>query len=209
MEGTGVMLVGIGVAACAGSLRQRASRDSGPAAPEGTADGSFAAGLAVAIAAGVLSSMLNFCYAFGTDALDTARRLGVSSAWASNVIAAPATSGGFLANLLYCAYLLRRNATASHFWLTGTGRNWLFGILMGAFWFGGLSLYGIGVYRMGRFGTVAGWPLLMGTIIVSSNVAGVATGEWRGAGRRAGIYLSAGMMIILVALWILALAQQP
>lgn len=61
---------------------------------------------------------------------------------------------------------------------------------------------------MGDFGTVVGWPLLMGTIIVTSNVAGVLTDEWKGAGARVRGYLVSGMIVILVALWILSLAQK-
>jgi len=79
---------------------------------------------------------------------------------------------------------------------------------MGAFWFGGLAVYGLGIVRMGDFGTVVGWPLLMGTIIVTSNAAGIVTGEWTGAGTQTRVYLGVGMIIILLALWILALAQK-
>jgi hypothetical protein len=86
--------------------------------------------------------------------------------------------------------------------------NWLYGTLMGAFWFGGLAVYGLGVFRMGNFGTVVGWPLLMGTIIVTSNAAGIVTGEWTGAGIRIRTYLASGMIVILLALWILAFAQK-
>jgi len=79
---------------------------------------------------------------------------------------------------------------------------------MGAFWFGGQALYGLGVYRMGSFGTVIGWPLLMGTIILTSNLAGIVTGEWARSNSRARVYLGIGMIIILTALWILSRAQQ-
>ena len=94
--------------------------------------------------------------------------------------------------------------------MPGSGLNWFYnGSLMGAFWFGGLAVYGLGVYRMGDFGTVVGWPLLMGTIIVTSNVAWIVlTGEWKGAGARVRGYLVSGMIVILVALWILSLAQK-
>jgi hypothetical protein len=87
--------------------------------------------------------------------------------------------------------------------------NWVYGAAMGAFWFGGLAVYGLGIYRMGDFGTVVGWPLLMGTIIITSNAAGFLTGEWTRTGARVRAYLGAGMAIILLALWILALAQKP
>ena len=206
--GTAVMLVGIGVAAGAGALRDRVrkpeSRERGV-----TVKGSFLAGLVVAIAAGLLSSMLNFSYAFGAAALTQARHLGVSPVWMSNVVAAPATSGGFVANFLYCAYLLRKNSTLKNFSPAELRVNWLYGAAMGALWFGGLALYGLGIYRMGDFGAVVGWPLLMGAVIVTSNAAGFLTGEWAGTGARVRVYLGTGMAIILLALWILALAQRP
>jgi len=152
---------------------------------------------------------LNFSYAFGTEVLNHARHLGVSPLWIANVVAAPATSGGFVANFLYCAYLLRKNSTLQNYALPGVSVNWIYGAAMGALWFGGLAVYGLGIYRMGDFGTVVGWPLLMGAIILTSNAAGFLTGEWAGAGARVRAYLGTGMAIILLALWILALAQKP
>ncbi len=119
-------------------------------------------GLCVVTAAGLLSSALNFCYAFGAGALAQAREMGVSQLWISNVVAAPATSGGFVANCCYCTYLLRKNGSGFRFGLRQARWNWLHGTLMGAFWFGGLALYGVGVTRMGSFGTVVGWPLTDG-----------------------------------------------
>ena len=206
--GTAVMLVGIVVAARAGALRDRNKKSEG--SDRGVkVKGSFLAGLGVAIVAGLLSSMLNFSYAFGAGALAVARQLGVSPVWMSNVVAAPATSGGFIANGLYCLYLLRKNDTSKNFGIRGVRINWLYGAMMGAFWFGGLAVYGLGIYRMGEFGTVVGWPLLMGTIIITSNAAGLLTGEWAGTGARVRGYLGGGMAIILLALWILALAQKP
>lgn len=204
--GTVVMLIGIGVAARAGSLRDQAK--AGDRSEGVTVQGSFLAGLLVAISAGLLSSALNFCYAFGGELITTARSLGASPVWATNVVAAPATVGGFVMNFLYCAYLLRKNATAGRFRIRALSINWLHGTLMGAFWFGGLAVYGLGVSRMGAFGTVIGWPLLMGTIIITSNVAGFLTGEWKGAGGGIHAWLGAGMAIILSALWILSLAQR-
>ena len=204
--GSVVMLIGIALCARAGALRDALQRSA--ASGTGVAKASFLAGLAVCVGSGVLSSTLNFSYAFGTEAIIHAGKLGVSPAWASNVVAAPATSGGLVANLAYCLYMLRKNHSSSKFWLPGCGLNWLYGTLMGALWFGGLALYGLGISRMGSLGTVIGWSVLMGTIILASNTAGYLTKEWSGVGKRAGVLLGSGMLIVLAALWILALAQQ-
>jgi L-rhamnose-H+ transport protein len=176
-------------------------------AEERAGRGSFLAGLAVVTASGLLSSSLNFCYAFGGAAMDQARAHGSSPLWSSNVITALATTGGFFANLAYCVFLLRRNSTAGRFWSTALRKNWIYGAIMGAFWFGGQALYGLGVSRVGDFGTVLGWPLLMGMIIITSNLAGFLTGEWAGTGRTSRGYLALGMTLIICALGVLALGH--
>ena len=204
--GTLVMFAGIAVLAVAGLKRQR--NEDAQAGGALTAKGSFALGLVICIAAGVLSAMLNFCYAFGAEAIENARRLGASAVWASNVAAAPGTTGGFVANFIYCAHQMRKNHSLHRYWLPGTAGHWVLGTTMGAFWFGGLAIYGMGISRMGAFGAVAGWPLLMGTVIVSSNAAGFVTGEWTKAGGRAKAYLFAGSAVVLLALGILAMAQR-
>jgi L-rhamnose-H+ transport protein len=207
LAGTAVMLVGLVIAALAGSLRERSARKQGGPESKATAKSSFVAGLLVCIAAGILSSMLNFCFAFGAEAIENARRFGASAIWASNVAAAPGTTGGFLANAAYCGYMMRQNGSGRNFLLAGTAGHWLLGVAMGAFWYGGLAVYGIGINHMGNFGTVVGWPVLMGTIIVSSNVAGLVTGEWEQADHKARTYLFAGCIVILLALLVLAMAQ--
>jgi L-rhamnose-H+ transport protein len=206
LAGTAIMLAGIGLGARAGYLRER---ETAAAMLDAQSSGrsSFLAGLAVVTASGLLSSSLNFCYAFGGAAMDQARALGSSPLWSSNVITALATTGGFFANLAYCIFLLRRNKTAGRFWSISLRKNWIYGAVMGAFWFGGQALYGLGVSRVGDFGTVLGWPLLMGMIIITSNLAGFFTGEWAGTGRTSRSYLALGMTLIICALGVLALGH--
>jgi hypothetical protein len=48
----------------------------------------------------------------------------------------------------------------------------------------------------------------MGMIIITSNVAGVITGEWDGASAAGKRFLAAGMVVILLALGVLAVAQR-
>jgi L-rhamnose-H+ transport protein len=203
LVGTVIMLVGITVCARGGMLRD-AARNRGESAPHR----SFFAGFIVCCLSGLFSSALNFSYAFGGNAFDRAHALGASQLWSIGVVTALAVSGGFISNLAYCGYLLHKNGTLGRFAGDGAGTGWVCGALMGLFWFGGQSLYAIGITSMGQLGVVIGWPLLMGMIIVTSNAAGVMTGEWNGVSAVTKRFLAFGMLIILTALGVLAMAQR-
>jgi L-rhamnose-H+ transport protein len=202
LAGTAVMFTGIALVAAAGIAREK---ESAPGAP--ISRGSIRTGLIVCIASGLLSSMLNFSFAFGGQVMQAAARMGTSSLWISNVVIAPATTGGFLANLAYCVYHFRRQHSLPLFWKPRMAGHWVAGILMGAFWFGGLALYGVGQHGMGSHGAVLGWPIMMGALVIASNVAGVLTGEWNQTGRRTKGLLAGGCAVILAALAVLSGAQ--
>jgi L-rhamnose-H+ transport protein len=201
--GTLIMLAGIGISARAGMMRD-ALRNLG----EATKRKPFFPGFIICCLSGLFSSALNFSYAFGGEAADRARSLGASPLWSTGVVTALAVSGGFIANLVYCGYLLRKNGTLGKFTGNGAGTGWICGALMGLFWFGGQSLYAVGITWMGALGVVIGWPLLMGMIIVTSNAAGILTGEWNTVSTTTKRYLVLGMLIVLIALGVLAGAQR-
>ena len=201
--GTAIMLVGIAVCARAGVMRDSLRKRNDTSQRK-----SFFAGFIICCLSGLFSSALNFSYAFGGEATDRARSLGTSPLWSSGVVTAFAVSGGFVANLLYCGYLLKKNGTWRRFTRDGASTGWICGFLMGLFWFGGQSLYAVGITRMGTLGVVIGWPLLMGMIIVTSNAAGILTSEWKDVSSAAKRFLALGMLIVLAALCVLAVAQR-
>ncbi len=201
LASTVIMLAGVAIVSIAGSLRDRVLK---AAQIETHAERRFIAGLAVAIAAGVLSSLLSDGIAFTQPVVNIAMKDGASPVWASNIVLALLTTGGALANVVYCAYKLRRNRSGSLYFAKSTGNHWALGIVMGGFWYGGLMLYGLGEQRVG---TVTGWPLFIGAMILSSSAAGFLTGEWKGAGRRSKIYLCMGSLVIFAALIVTGIAQ--
>jgi L-rhamnose-H+ transport protein len=201
--GTTIMLAGIALCARAGMLRDTIRNHQ----LTSVSRGSFLTGLIVCCSSGILSSTLNFSYAFGGEAIRHALDLGTRPIWSAGVVTALAVTGGFLANLLYCGYLLLKNRSIRQFARSGACIGWVCGALMGVFWFGGQTLYGLGISRMGSLGVVVGWPLLMGMIIVTSNAAGVLTGEWSGVSTDSKRFLAAGIAVILAALGVLAAAQ--
>jgi len=198
---TVAMLAGVAIVSAAGSMRDR---DVAAVSSTAQTTRRFIAGLVVAIAAGVLSSLLSDAIAFTHAIVDATLRAGVNPVWASNIVLALLTTGGLLANVVYCAYELRRNKSGSLYFAKSSASHWVYGILMGAFWYGGLMLYGLGEQRVG---TVTGWPLFIGAMILSSSATGFLTGEWKGAGRRSKIYLCIGSLVIFTALLVSGIAQ--
>jgi L-rhamnose-H+ transport protein len=200
--GACAMAIGIALVSLAGSIRERAEVNK-----PGSGDGGerrFTAGLIIAIAAGILSSLLSIAIAFTSGMVETARHFGASAVWAANVVTAPTTTGGAIANVVYCAIMLGRSHSTSRFWQPAVTTHWLCGILMGASWYGGLAIYGLGEQKIG---SVNGWPLFIGAMILSSSVAGFLGGEWKSVGPRGKWILCGGSLLIFLSLIIVGMAH--
>jgi len=204
MLGLAAVITGVAFCSKAGALKEAASR-KGDAAPSG---GSFSRGLAICIASGITSPMMNFSFAFGTPISAEAVRLGASAANASFAIFAIAVSSGFLVNAGYCLYLLKRNGTWGKGRREDRPRNGLYAAAMGALWLLGFFFYGFGATWMGSYGSILGWPIFMTVMVLVANFWGIATGEWKSAGPRALRFLGVGIAIMIVALVIIAAGAQ-
>jgi L-rhamnose-H+ transport protein len=152
--------------------------------------------------------MLNFSFVFGSDLQQMTLRAGAKPAMASNLVWALALSSGFFANAGYCVYLLRKN----HTWGALTQKSipagyWLGAILMGSVWFFGIAAYGMGAADLGTLGAVVGWPVFMAMNIITANVWGAGTGEWRGASRVTYGYSWAGIAVLLAAIYVISRAS--
>lgn len=162
----------------------------------------------VAVVSGVLSSLLNIGFALGAPLSEKAKAVGCSALSASVVIWVPVLLGALVFNMGYPAYLITRTSSwTSLFCGDGTADYWYRSSLMGVLWFGAVLLYGGGASIIGRSGAVYGWALFTATTILTSNVWGVLTGEWKGAGGQPKIlmWLSASL---LVGAFVIIAAQQ-
>lgn len=196
-----IAVAGISVCSKAGAMRDREARTANPT----TSQGRFLTGLAISVLSGVLSPMLNFGFVFGEPLQTAARANGAHSSLASNAIWAPALLAGFLVNAGYAIYLLNRNRTWALFMARPAGAaRWVGSAVMGLFWFGGISVYGMGAASMGRMGAVAGWPVFMSTVIVTANILGFLSGEWRHASSAARTLEWVGIGLLLGAILVIS-----
>ena len=198
IAGTVIMLLGLVFLALAGRAREHDLGEAG-----GPSSG-FTIGLVICILSGIFSSMMNFSFVFGDELRLRALHSGATEAMAANPIWALTVSGGFVANFLYCVYLLNKNRTWSVFRKGNSSACWLLGLLMGLLWFGGTVFYGMGAASLGALGGIVGWPIFMTIDIIAALFWGAVSGEWKGASRRALIYNWTGIAVLVVAIAVIS-----
>jgi len=205
--GVVLMLLGIVLCAVAGRHKEKAMQSSAQQQPEGAAKKmSFKKGLFICILAGIGSPLINFGLAFGAPLISRAAQLGVSPRSQANVIWAPLVTASLVPYLTYCAYLWRKNKTGVLFFLPGTALNWLLGAVMGVLWFGSTLIYGASTAELEALGPILGWPLFMSSIIITSNVWGFVTGEWKTAGQKALRTMLGGILFLILGFITMALS---
>jgi L-rhamnose-H+ transport protein len=201
IAGTLVMIVGLICLSIAGNRREREQHP----VPAASGRSGFGVGLIICVFSGIFSSMLNFAFIFGDEVKQHALDAGASSAMAGNPIWSLAVTSGFIANAAYCIYLLNKNHTWGIFTSQGVGVGyWLGGTLMGACWFGGLVVYGMGAAALGALGGIIGWPVFMSVNIIAGISWGFINREWKGASRASYAYCLVGIGILFLAIAIIA-----
>ncbi len=181
LTGMVIMLVAVGFVATAGIKRDKVLADSGVEIAGIKTGQAFKKGLMIAIACGVLSSLLNVGFsateAIGKVAEDagTITRNTALARWVVVLIGAYAMNAG------YALFLLLKNNSFSSFKIANSGKAYKWAVIAGLLWFAALGVYGQGAALMGDIGPVIGWPMLLGLALIISTILGVVTGEWKGA----------------------------
>lgn len=204
LGGVGVMLVGVLICALAGVQRDRVASAAG-----GTGGGGRSAklGLAIAIASGVLSALLNVGFANAAPIAEAATQHGAVARNASLAAWVVVLLGAAAMNAGYALVLLFKNRSWRGFAAPGAGKAYGWAVLTGLLWFGALGIYGQGAALLGRIGPVIGWPMLLGLSLIISNALGFATGEWQ---RAAGPFrlMLAGLVVLIVACIVLGYSNR-
>jgi len=200
-----VMLAGILLCSRAGSLRAKASAASDSSA---SIKSTFGLGLIYCVLSGVLSPMVNFALLKGDFLREIAIRHGASPIWAVNAIWFLVFTVAYGLNVAYCLVLIFKNRTLSKQEKAGSWHHWAMAATMGVLWAGGIVFYGVGATYMGHLGAYVGWPLQLIFAIGASTAAGIALGEWRGAGPRAIRIMSLSLALLLIAAALLGWANR-
>jgi L-rhamnose-H+ transport protein len=200
-----VMLAGLVVFGKAGRRKEsEQSERSGAITRVSTL--SFNSGLIVCILSGVFSSLINVGLALSHGLVERATAAGAGHAWAGNAVWAILFSFGALANLAYCGYLFRKNASFKLFRIELAG-NFLRVAAMALMWIGSFVLYGLGAGKMGPWGLIVGWGTFLALSVLVANLWGSALGEWANTSARTRRLMASGLGILALAIVITSLGN--
>ena len=164
---------------------------------------SFKLAFLICLGGGIFSCMFNLAFHFAEPiAKAAATQLGELSTdfRANSPIWALAMLGGFIPNFLYCLYLLVRKGTWRQYQQPRIGHYWLWGIVMGAIFAAGITVYGVGASSLGPLGTTVAWLVFIASGIIVANFWGVITGEWRNASTSAKRHMLWGSMFLFISI---------
>ncbi|WP_430817761.1 L-rhamnose/proton symporter RhaT [Carboxylicivirga sp. RSCT41] len=196
--GVAILLVGIVIVSIAGSKKDARQNESSDASGK-----SFTLGIIVCILAGIFGPMVNFAFVFGEPMQLKAIESGTSSSFASNTIWSIALTCGFIANFIYCLYLLQKNKTAKLFKKSAPAY-WFWAALSGVIWYCSVMFYGMGSNKLGDLGASVGWALMQSLAIIAGNVSGILAGEWKGANKSAVRIMVGGMLVLIAGVLVIA-----
>jgi L-rhamnose-H+ transport protein len=199
--GVGLIILGVSACAVAGRLRERALQLHSASAKNTTA------GLVLAILCGFGASFVNFGLAFGAPLADSARLAGASQLNAPNPVWLLVMLAGAVPNLVYCLWLLKTKQSG-HKFSSGGLSYWMLALLMAILWFGSTLLYGVSTVILGKWGTVLGWPLFMSLIVITASLLGLMTSEWKNSGTTPRLIQWAGVGLLIVAVFVLAVTSR-
>jgi L-rhamnose-H+ transport protein len=164
--------------------------------------GAVLAGMLLAIAGGVLSGLLpmGLSMPWAGQIHDAAIRFGgAGPTTAQNVALLPVLIGGAIPNCLYAAWLLIKNKTFPAY--KSSHSYWFLILLMAVLYTASTVMWGMSSSSsmLGILGPSVGWALFICGIVVSSNVGGFATGEWKGTGSKATGLMVGGVLVMVLA----------
>jgi len=191
-------VAGVWLCGAAGRIRDR-SGALGPAKPSW-------AGYVFAVSAGALSAVFNIGYSLALPIADAGVRLGFRRFLATNCIWLLMLGAGAIPNIIYCASLMKKHRAFGLFFAPGPHKTWGLSIMMGVLWGGSIFLYGAATPLLGDIGPSIGWPLSLAVALVVANLTGILLGEWKSAEQGAVRRMRAGVILMLGAIVLCALA---
>ncbi|MFA5818813.1 MAG: L-rhamnose/proton symporter RhaT [Bacteroidales bacterium] len=162
-------------------------------------------GMILAITGGLLSGLLSLVMNMGWAKEIVTKAVQAGNAklsYASNAVLFIILIGGMIPNIGYCIFLLNKNNKWSLYKRYNSILSWIAILSMGLIYSASNGLWGISISEsmLGNLGPSVGWALFIGMMVISSNISGYLTGEWKSAGNKSLKYLFVSIGLIISAL---------
>jgi L-rhamnose-H+ transport protein len=213
-SGGGLLIAGVGVAACgialsgiAGYLKDRAlfvarQKDSG-------SEFNFIKGLLAAILVGITGSAMSLGMEQGRPLADYFEKAGVDPLFTNIPVMLVLLSGTLITTIIWCLYLGIRNRSLTDYIRNTTSKalviNYIYALTAGLLWFMQFIFYGMGKSKMGPF-TFTSWGILVGLTIVFATLWGIYRNEWKGASLKIYILMILSMIIIILSSYLIGIS---
>ncbi|MDR1485016.1 MAG: L-rhamnose/proton symporter RhaT [Planctomycetaceae bacterium] len=201
--GLGVCVLGIIIAAIAGTSKEREMSEEAKRAA--IKEFNFSKGILVATFSGIMSAGMSYGMNATQPIADISVLQGTPVIWSQLPRLCVILAGGFTTNFIWCMYLIRKNNSGGQFLaknMTDDGKiisvndvnsgsrllrvpmltNYIFCAIAGVTWYLQFFFYSLGETQMGVF-NFSSWPLHMASIMIFSSLWGLMLGEWRGSSK--------------------------
>lgn len=204
--GVAITVAGIIIIGYAGSLKSSEMTEEQKMAA--VKEFALKKGILIAIFAGIMSACFNFGYEAGKPIEEVALAHGTNPLFQKNPSLIFILLGGFITNLVYCAFLNIRNKTYKDYYTVSGNvllNNLFFTFLAGLLWFLQFHFFGMGSSKLPAGMAVFGWSILMALNIAISNIWGILLGEWKGVKTKTIVVLVIGITVLILSTFIVKL----
>ena len=202
----GAVLLGSAVLLFAGlAVYVDADRKRGASASATASAGRvFLSGVLLCIFTGCFGSMINMGFVFGGDIAQQAIRNGIPAGKATLSVWAVVLAAGYLPNLGYTLFLMRKNGSVGLF-RRSFGREFMLALAAAVLWLFGMLGYGVGAGEMGKYGNSIGFAVFMAVMLLWSSALGLIAGEWKSASSVALGRMRTGLALIVISMSVLGI----
>lgn len=203
MIGVATLILGVCFSGRAGHLRERAAGSRAKMR-------NFGVAILIALYSGVANSFFYFSFEFqkGLKAIAT-QQFGVKETLWPVVNVVPLFAGMFTINFIYCFFKMVKDRSFKNYYEgRRLGFEYFLAICIGLCWFVGQGVcYTLGFTMLGSLGVPVGAAIFMGAMIVVSTLLGLKTGEWAHASAEILRLMYAGIVLEVLAVFIVGLGN--
>lgn len=195
-----ILTIGVVIIAVAGGLRNKDINNENT--KNIAVQGQFKKGIILAILCGILGPFLNFAYISGNSIKELAIDSGSNPVFAGNAVWCLVLVSGFFVNAGYCIYLINKKREWKLF-KTKKSWYWIFIAISGITWFFCIMFFGMASDKLGKFGSSIGWASFESLAIITGNLVGLFTGEWKNTERKIIAINIVGIVILILGIYLI------